>query len=119
MMKTEAKERGVATATMDPYVWRRTVGRDYVAVIVMEDCVAPNLAAHLVSVKAEELKWVFMRSVCDLERFGHWFGCVMRSDQDTAFCGSLRPRSLGHRAQKRRSDNFECLAARDMQDVDS
>ena len=58
-MKREVKERGVATATVDAYVWRRTVGRDFVPVIVMKDCDTRNLAANLVSVKAEEVKWVF------------------------------------------------------------
>ena len=33
-MKREVKERGVATVTEDAYVWRRTVGRDFVPVIV-------------------------------------------------------------------------------------
>ena len=46
-----------------------------------------NVAAHLVSVKAEEVKSVFMRFVCDLERCGYRGGCVMRSDQDTALSG--------------------------------
>ena len=86
-MKREVKERGVATVTVDACVWRRTVGRDFVPVIVMKDCDTRNLAANLVSVKAEEVKWVFMRFGCDLERCGYRGGCVMRSDQDTALSG--------------------------------
>ena len=83
-MKREVKERGVATVTVDAYVWRRTVGRDFVPVIVMKDCETRNMAANLVSVKAEEVKWVFMRFGCDCEHCGHRVACVMRSDQDTS-----------------------------------
>ena len=55
-MKREVKERGVATVTVDAYVWRHTVGRDFVPVIVMKDCDTRNLAARVVSVKADEVK---------------------------------------------------------------
>ena len=86
-MKREEKERGAATVTVDACVWRRTVGRDFVPVIMMKDDDTRNLAAHVVSVKAEDVNWVFMRFVCDLERCGSRVGCGMRSDQDTALSG--------------------------------
>ena len=73
----------MATVTVDAYVWRRTVGRDCVPVTVWMDCDTRSMTAHVVSVKAEEVKWVFMRFVCDFERCGHRIACVMRSDQDT------------------------------------
>ena len=79
-MKREVKERRAATVTVDAHVWRRTVGRDFVPVTVMKDCDTRNLAAHVVSVKAEEVKWVFMRFVCDFKLCGHRVACVMRSD---------------------------------------
>ena len=73
--------------TVDAYVWRRAVGRDFVPVIVMMDCDTRNMAARVVSVKADEVKSVFMRFGCDFERCGYRCGCVMRSDQDTALLG--------------------------------
>ena len=82
-MKTDAKDRGVATVTVDAYVWRRVGGREYVSLIVMKD---DDTRRQHVSVKAEEVK-VGIHALCDLERFGHRVGCVMRSDQDIALAG--------------------------------